>query len=371
MTDLHLGTELGSGQPLRVTSDILDDGTLVVGAPGSGKTGLGRRLLEACMGAGRPFLAIDTTGDLSARVAERHGVELARGLEFADDSSLVRLRSLGSETVGAVFTYPGSADAELAHDLTAAFLALLGYRPRARGPEFTLIEAIVFQQWSAGQNLGLDELIAYVLEPPIRRIGVFDIDAVISLERRQDLAAAIEGIKGDPGFEEGRIVPIDASALLSHPDGVPATVVTFSSRSPNFRRFILASVLAHVRRADPKLRPVVSIDEATDFLPPNQSTVASRSIRELLVTSSATGADVILVADSLDLLPMDLDEQCETWIVGRLPVRTNRRAAVEALDLVDPPVDEEALDEEIAELGEGQFILRSSRLDRLVTFAAD
>jgi hypothetical protein len=79
-------------------------------------------------------------------------------------------------------------------------------------------------------------------------------------------------------------------------------------------------------------------------------------------------ANFVLVAQQLSDLHEDADDYCGTMIVGQTAVSRSRSELVEALDLVNPPIDEKKLGQEIKALRTGQFILRSRRLETLKRF---
>jgi len=119
----------------------------------------------------------------------------------------------------------------------------------------------------------------------------------------------------------------------------------------------------------PATRMLVYLDEAAELMPKERSIPAATALRRFLMAPDALGVAVVLVVDAIDELPDDAPDLCETWLAGKLPVLRDRREAVEALDLVDPPVDEVWLDSRLKTLGPGEFVLRSSRMRDLVEFS--
>ena len=77
MADLLLGRTQDNTDVSVATDDLVTHG-FIVGMTGSGKTGLGIGLIEACLDAGIPTLLIDPKGDLTnlalVFVVERSGV---------------------------------------------------------------------------------------------------------------------------------------------------------------------------------------------------------------------------------------------------------------------------------------------------------
>lgn len=233
-----------------------------------------------------------------------------------------------------------------------------------------LIETLVLDRWRSGHDVSLEQLATLVLAPPIREIGMFTLDQVISPKRREQLSGAITGVLESRGFRkrdaEGRIAIED---LLATADGsAAATVITFSDHGPNLRRLLVAILIAKLQGIDCSTRPVVCFDEAAEFIPRDERSWASRPVHALMLTAASTGINVVMVTQALSDLSPDVEDLCETWFVGKMPVLPSRREVVEGLDLVDPPIDEVALERRLASLQAGEFVLRSTRLRTLGEF---
>jgi CO dehydrogenase nickel-insertion accessory protein CooC1 len=126
---------------------LISDGCLIVGSAGSGKTSLGRTLIEAHMRLGIPVLAFDTTGDLTAWLRSDFGLDVSLDLSETDEPSRIRLRELDVDDVAELFSYPPVATA---NRLTAALMGIMQYRVRRITPEHALIETIVTRSWDQG-----------------------------------------------------------------------------------------------------------------------------------------------------------------------------------------------------------------------------
>jgi hypothetical protein len=110
------------------------------------------------------------------------------------------------------------------------------------------------------------------------------------------------------------------------------------------------------------------LDHAEEFLPPSGDAMTTPLLIEALDSWDAYLTAVLLEAGSSALLDPRAEDLAETWFAGRISAPEGRSRVIQALDLVNPPVDENALDAQIASLTVGQFVLRSPRLDELVTF---
>jgi len=365
---LHLGWIHGGaddGARFEVDPQIMLDDCLIVGASGSGKTTLARRLLEEHLRLGCPVVALDTRGDLSAWLERDFGLAVSVNLPAADQGAQLRLASADLDDFAQLFELPQIAKLPR---LVTALLGILHYKARPGTPEHALIEAIVAHSWQSGVGVPLPRLAELVIDPPIRTLGVFEVDRAVPPERRAQLGSSIISLL-ETALAWGAM-PARAPSLtdlLSAADRPAATVLSFGQQSLRVRRFIVEVLLAMIEYTNPRM--LLILDEADTFLPPGEPTPTSKLLAELLQdgTDFSRVGLVLVTAEPADL-KREVTEQCETWIAGRLPSPTSRRPVVEALDLVNPPVDEVALDRALAGLSGGQHVLRSVRLEHLVTF---
>ena len=382
---IELGTELGpnlepTGETLSVEPTVFVDDVLVLGAQGAGKTTLGAVIVDQLLAEGRPLLVFDTAGDLTDHLAARHGLEIEDGPGPA--TGPIRLERIGGDIARNMFRRPDVEDeyaAEERREKVAALLGFLGYRVRPASPEFALLEMIVEGAVGVDGILHLDSLADTVLMPPFSKLGVFDIDTVISSDRRADLSAAIRGLLQSPGFEKdesrGRVT---SAELFYTADGSPvARVISFHARSATVRQFLVAVLLAEVKAyaarnwTEGDLSVFLYFDEGSSFLPRGGRSLTTAPLLDAISNWGRFGVGVGLVADEPGMLHEDVEDLCETWLVGGMPVGRARRDVVAALDLVNPPIDEEQLDGMLKRLQTGQFVLRTPRLDRLRYFAVD
>lgn len=385
MGNLRLG-RLADGSEAKIDPEILLDHTLIVGSKGTGKTTLGRQVMSEFLDLGCPVLAIDTTGDATASLMRSLELPLVTGLgPFENPTSRVRLRSLDLTVIESLFLLPAGQElspellADELDDLVAALLGLAGFKAKKLTPEFSLIEAIVWNAWSQGQSIGLSDLIAAIDNPPINKIGIFELDRVISADRRADLAGGLAGpLRSLPPGDGTPPAPIDFGQLLLDPIGSTTTVLSFASGASRIQKFLVAAVLAKFKtylaisgRSDEGLSALLYLDEASTLLPAGRKGLTTKPLINMLETGRTVGLGVVLVVEELDDVDEDVEDLCQTWFVGNIPCSRARAAVVDNLDLITPPVDEVKLDRTIKTLAPGHFVLRSCRLDHLVDFSLD
>ena len=145
---------------------------------------------------------------------------------------------------------PEGADAETIGDEVEGFVSgLLGLVDIDADPlssrEHILLSNIVAASWSAGRDLDLATLVGQVQTPPIRKLGVFDLDTFFPPSDRTALALRLNGLLASPSFAAwAQGVPFDIDRLLKTDDGKPgAAIVTIAHLSDAERQFVVSLLL--------------------------------------------------------------------------------------------------------------------------------
>jgi len=365
VAELLLGTLADPpGGPAVVQSEDLTTHGVIVGMTGSGKTGLGIVLLEEALLAGVPALILDPKGDMGnlllafpdlapsdfrpwiseddARAAGISADELA-AKTAADWKAGLAAQGIGPERVRAlrdaaeatIYT-PGSdagvplnvigslqapplsweTESEALRDeIEGAVTSLLGLIGIQADPlasrEFVLLSNLIEHAWRAGRDLDLATLIGEVQAPPVRRLGVFDVDTFFPPKERMALALRLNGLVASPAFAAwGQGVPLDIGALLRTPAGAPrAAIVHLAHLSEEERQFAVTLVLSKLvtwmraQPGTPDLRALVYMDEVFGFVPPTAMPPAKKPILTILKQARAFGVGMVLATQN----PVDLD----------------------------------------------------------------
>ncbi len=402
-------------------SDLTTHG-VIVGMTGSGKTGLGVVFLEEALLRGIPTLILDPKGDMTnllltfpelapedfepwvdpaeARKEGKTEAELAadkaalwtKGLASwgQDGSRIAALRAAAGFTIytpgstaGVPLNIVGSlanpgldwdSHAEALRDEIEGFASgLLGLLGMDADPissrEHILIANLVEHGWRQGQHLDLATLLAQIQRPPLRKLGVFELDAFYPEKDRMALAMQLNGLLASPAFSqwiEG--VPLDAGKMLWDEAGTPqAAIVYLAHLSEEERQFIVTLILSKVvtwMRSQPgtgDLRALVYMDEVFGFVPPTAAPPAKKPILTMLKQARAFGVGMLLSTQN----PVDLDykamSNAGTWCVGRLQTERDKARILEALQSARGDSDTAALDATISGLGKRQFVLHNTR----------
>ena len=304
MSELYLGKLIDpSGQPGELyhhrISDLITH-TFICGGSGSGKTVMGKAIIEEAALRGVPTIMVDLKGDLSSMALSFPEISpnaLAPWLEVEDKTSLGRaalaesnslrkrlwdwglaesnMREFSEKIAVEVFTprselgrrvaiplissSPPDIDNLFAEDPDTASVMVTSMAEALvrrvipsgqRDRETDFVTAIIEHAWRNGADLtgenGLGQLISMILEPPFSTIGVLSIDDHIPEKRRQKLAQAVNGqlVGAAANWVRGEEMSIDKLVGTNRLDGKTQISVISLSHITDFedQSFVVAQV---------------------------------------------------------------------------------------------------------------------------------
>ena len=148
-----------------------------------------------------PALILDPKGDMG-----NLGLGTSLGAEVTiytpGSEAGVPLNVIGSLTVPPL---PWETETEALRDeIEGAVTSILGLIGIAADPlasrEFVLLSNLIEHAWRAGRDLDLATLIGEVQTPPLRKLGVFDVDTFFPPNERTELALRLNGLLASPAF---------------------------------------------------------------------------------------------------------------------------------------------------------------------------
>lgn len=406
---------------------------ICVGMTGSGKTGLCIDLLEEAAIDHVPALIIDPKGDITNLLltfpdlrpedfrpwiniddARRKGLgpdEFAAGqaalwrkglAEWGQDGERIRMLR---ETADFVIYTPGSdagvpisimhsfdapalswdTDAELLREriqgTVSALLGLVGVEADpVRSREHILLSTIFEHYWRNGENLDLPKIILAIQNPPIRQLGVFDVDTFFPQKERFGLAMTLNNIIASPSFQswmQGQ--PLNIPSFLSTPEGKTRHSIFYIAHLSDAERMFFVTILLNElitwMRTQPgttSLRALLYMDEIFGFFPPIANPPSKKPLLTLMKQARAYGVGVTLTTQN----PADLDYKgltnAGTWFIGRLQAERDKERLLDGLSSASAEAGQSLnraeLGRLISGLGNRVFLLHNVHEDARLIF---
>ena len=391
-------------------ADDLTTHGVIVGMTGSGKTGLGVVMMEEALRQNIPTLVIDPKGDMGnllltfpdlsaddfapwvprdtdpAETAEtwrsglegwglapNHIAELRDGHRFCvltpGSTAGLPVNLIGSlaPPVGAGAGTDGEAVTDEIEALVSGILGLVGITADPLADrEHILLANIIATAWAAGETLDLATLLTRIQDPPMRKLGVIELDQFFPKADRTKLMMKLNGLLASPGFAPWtQGAPLDVESLLWDENGRAAcTVLYLAHLSESERQMVVSLVLSKMvtwmrgQSGSTDLRALIYMDEVYGYVPPTAQPPSKKPILTLFKQARAFGVGVVLSTQN----PVDLDykaiSNAGTWMIGRLQTERDKARLLDGMSSAAGAVDLKALSETISGLGKRQFLMQ-------------
>ena len=382
-----------SDTPLLYDARDLTTHAVCVGMTGSGKTGLCIGLLEEAALDKVPALLLDPKGDITNLLLQFPDLQpqdfqpwvnaddaLAQGPipeEYASSTAEAwktglgqwgitgdRIRSLSESADFTIYT-PGSDagvavnilgslaapdvdfddDAEMLREriggTVAALLGLIDVKADpVRSREGVLLATIFEHYWRKGEDLDLPKLILSLQTPPVKQLGVFDVETFYPEKDRYEFALAFNNLVASPTFAEWlQGDPLNIDLLLYQDDGQPRHSVFYLAHLTDSERMffvtlLLESVVTWMRRQSgtTSLRALLYFDEIFGFFPPTAEPPSKRPLLTIMKQARAFGLGAVLVTQN----PVDIDykglSNAGTWFIGKLQTERDKARVLAGLE---------------------------------------
>ena len=242
--------------------------------------------------------------------------------------------------------------------------------------EHILLSTIINDAWTHGRALDLATLVASVQQPPVRKVGVLELDSYYPADDRMKLAMKLNGLLASPAFASWLVGErIDIASMLRTPDGRPrCAVVSIAHLSDEQRQSVVSVVLAKLiswmrrQSGTSDLRTLLYMDEVAGYLPPVGNPPTKPPIMLLLKQARAFGVGVVLSTQN----PVDVDykalSNAGTWMIGRLQTEQDKARLVDGLTSAAGSVDPGAVGDTISGLGKREFVMKRASKDTVSVF---
>jgi hypothetical protein len=400
-----------------------------VGMTGSGKTGLCISLIEEAAIDGVPSILIDPKGDLCNLMltfpglsgqdflpwinqddAQQKGMS---AMDYANKQADVwknglaswgengdRIQRLRDAADVLIFT-PGSSagfpvsilksfatppaaiieDEDLLHErigtTVTSLLGLVGIEADpVQSREHILLSTILDNAWRQGQDLDISMIIQQVQNPPVKKIGVLDLESFYSSKDRFTLVLALNNLLASPGFNAWlQGVPLDMNQILYSPQGKPRIAIfSISHLSDPERMFFVSLLMNQVlgwmrgQAGTTSLRAIVYMDEILGFLPPIGNPPSKTPMLTLLKQARAFGVGMVLATQN----PVDLDykalSNAGTWFIGRLQTERDKARLLDGLDSASASsgagYNRSQIENILSRLGNRVFLMNNTHEDK-------
>ena len=416
----------------KITYDPADLTThaVVTGMTGSGKTGLCISLLEEAALQGIPAIIIDPKGDLTNLVlhfpelapqdfqpwidpdmARRSGKTLD---QLAMDASASwraglqewdippeRVLALKNAVHFALYT-PGS-DAgipisvltslavpeipwqenreilrEKINSTVTALLGLVGYQDidPLRAREHILLANIFENEWSAGRDVELSELVLQTQTPPFEKLGAFPVETFFPAKDRMELAMSLNNILAAPTFETWRKgQALNIASMLYTEDGRPRHSIFYLAHLPDTERMFFVTLLLsavetwmRTQSGATSLRALLYIDEILGYMPPQRNPPSKGPLLRMFKQARAYGLGLLLATQN----PVDVDykalSNAGTWFIGKLQTEQDKNRLLDGLEGATGGFARSEFDKLISTLGKRVFVLHNVHAAQPVLF---
>jgi hypothetical protein len=403
---------------------------VIVGMTGSGKTGLGIVLVEEALTAGVPALLIDPKGDLtnlcltfpnlaaadfqpwvSEGDATKAGQSIAdfaaaqaksvdrrswrRGgnragshrrasperdlhhLHAGLEARVSRVNIVGSLQAPSDVSDAGSSATKI-RGFVGGLLSLMGIdADPLSSREHILLSNLILNEWTGGRSLDLPTLVGLVQQPPIRKLGVFELDQFFPQKDRTAFAIRLNGLLASPSFGAWMAGPaLDIGTMLKAPTTKPrcAIVTPLPHLRDQERQFVTTLILSKLvtwmrkQSGTTDLRALLYMDEVAGYLPPTAMPPTKKPIMTLMKQARAFGVGVVLSTQN----PVDVDykalSNAGTWMIGRLQTDQDKQRLLDGMSAASGGVDVAEVGNTIAGLAKREFVLRRAGKDHPEVF---
>ncbi len=377
---LHLGTNPDNGESVRLPEEDLLRHVVILGATGSGKTVLGKAIIEEAVRVGIPVIAVDSQGDLaSLAIAASEESSAAHGTPEDAKNEYWSRAAVQILTPGSRHGVPrslnplkdppafeASEDAVLYLDAIAEGLAsAMGYTlssdsgSRVKDSIYiALQDAWKGRRWPKEVS---DLPMSLEREPTMDGSLLSHKERAGLVRRSKAMTVGAKGLL----FTAGPALDVTEMVSWAPKSRTPVNIVyTGGLRSPAEREMVVATLCEDVyhwmvSETNGHLRLVFYIDEVAGLCPPHPKNPPAKKFLSLLFRQARKyGVGLVVATQNVTDLDYKALGQANTWALGRLLAKQDLDRVRHLVASLYPSDPEEVLTL-APSLKAGQFLLLS------------
>lgn len=378
---LHLGRD-STGRPVELPVALLKRHMVILGASGSGKTVLGKCVLEEAALNGIPAIIIDPQGDLASLALPgapddmlSHGTDPARLSEYLGKVEFRTFTPASSKGIPLSASPLQLPPADLPEeekirslDLVCSSLALLlGYDTEAE--EGKAVKSLLYEvfeyAWRRGRPFrDFDSLSMFIMELPQELVE--RTAALVSDKDKAKLARNLRFMNVGMNqllFSFG--VPVSAEVFLkpAAPGRVPVNIIYLNTlASDEHKQFFVTMIAREVydwmlRNPSEEPQLVLYIDEVGPYIPPNPYMPPAKDILRMLFKQGRKyGVSCMMSTQNVADVDYKAMAQAATWALGRMMTVQDIekvKQIIKAINAANP----DAILSALPQLKTGEFVL--------------
>jgi len=341
-----LGKVSSSEEAYEIHPMVFNKHAAILGASGSGKTVLGKRIIEEALFKGYSALLIDPQGDLCSMIlpekANSPYATLIKDLNW-------RIYTPGSEKGTKLSINPLETPSKelltdsdyrnaLLDNTSSLILMIIGVDLKRIPPEKALLESIILESWRQGEQLSF-ALLAKKVEnsEEITTITTGEqvaTESLVSKQKKKQLARNL--FKVAVGTEGAFFIGGESLHLEKLVDNPSLFIVNLASvgTDPTRRQLVVSWILrlvydwilTHPQQIQDQIRFFLYIDEVAQFLPPYPRNPPSKKMLMLLFQQARKyGVSCLIATQSPASIDYKALDNVSTIFIGKIPTVQSRR----------------------------------------------
>ena len=374
-SNLVLGEKLSDKTLIEIHPLVFVRHGVILGATGSGKTVLGKVIIEEILQQNYSAILIDPQGDLCslALANSEIGKEIVSKVPitiFTPNSEKGRKLTIDLLAPPANEVIKDSESLTIVLDATATqILDVLGYNLKKIPHEKAFLEAILKEDWLEGKEYDIRSFAERVSQTTtIRSVldnSEIDVESLLSKKKLSDLSKNLMKLAiGTEGsfFSGGH--PLNLNELVEKPPRLHIINLASVGTDQIKRQMVVSWILREIydwllrnpQKEQDKMRFTLYIDEVADFMPPHPYNPPSKKMLMLLMRQARKyGCACLLATQSPATIDYKAVDNVNTIFIGKI---TSKQSLTKIETFVEPYGKEiQDLVKKVQTVKPGQFLL--------------